>query len=52
VSKSLCDILIEPPGLANLSAFDVSKARTYFDTGYDFVKQNFTSDKFLKFSDK
>src|SRR5688572_15003630 len=46
VSKNLCDVLIEPPGLANLSAFDVSKARMYFDIGYEFVKQNFSEKHF------
>ena len=42
VSKELCDILIEPPGLANISVFDVKNAELLFDIGYEFVIKNYT----------
>jgi NTE family protein len=45
-SKNLCDILIEPEGLGNTSAFDVRVARTLFDIGYHFTKRNFTKSDF------
>jgi NTE family protein len=46
VSKELCDILIEPPGLANISVFDVKNAALLFDVGYEFVIKNFTKTDF------
>lgn len=46
VSKELCDILIEPPGLANISVFDVKNAALLFDVGYEFVINNYTKMDF------
>jgi len=46
VSKELCDILIEPPALANISVFDVKNAGLLFDIGYDFVVKNYTKMDF------
>jgi len=46
VSKELCDILIEPPGLANISVFDVKNAALLFDVGYEFVIKNYTKMDF------
>jgi NTE family protein len=46
ISKGLCDILIEPPGLANVSVFDVRNAEEFFKVGYDFVVGNFKPDDF------
>jgi NTE family protein len=34
-SKEACHILIEPPGLAAFSGFEISKARKIFDLGYE-----------------
>ena len=48
ISKNLCDVLIEPPGLGNLSVFDVSKAADAYDRGYQYVKANFSPEDFLK----
>jgi NTE family protein len=45
-SKSMCDILIEPPGVGGYSGFDLKKAEVLFDTGYQFVKDNFTREDF------
>ena len=42
ISKELCDILVEPPGLANISVFDVKNAALLFDIGYEFVIKNYT----------
>jgi NTE family protein len=42
VSKELCDILIEPPGLANISVFDVKNAQLLFDIGYEFLVKNYS----------
>jgi NTE family protein len=46
VSKSLCNVLIEPPELGMFSGFDVSKAQEIFDIGYRYTKENFTPDQF------
>jgi NTE family protein len=46
VSKELCDILIEPPALANISVFDVKNAALLFDNGYEFVIKNYTKMNF------
>lgn len=46
VSKTLCDILIEPPDVGKYSGFDLSKAREIFDIGYRYTKENFTPDQF------
>jgi NTE family protein len=46
ISKNMCDILIEPPGLGNLSVFDVSKARDVYEIGYRFVLANFSAEHF------
>jgi NTE family protein len=45
-SKSLCDILIEPPGLGNLSAFDVGNAQRLFKIGYDFMMSHYDRKDF------
>ena len=42
LSKELCDILIEPPGLANISVFDVKNAELMFDVGYQFLVKNYS----------
>jgi hypothetical protein len=46
IAKQLCDILIEPPGLGNVSVFDVRNADMLFKRGYDFVVGNFKPDDF------
>jgi NTE family protein len=45
ISKSLCDVLIEPPEVGRYSGFDVSKAREIFDIGYQYTKETFTPDQ-------
>lgn len=42
VSKTLCDVLIEPPEVGNYSGFDISKAREIFEIGYEYTRQNFS----------
>lgn len=46
VSKTLCNILIEPPDVGVYSGFDVSKAKEIFNIGYKYAKENFTADQF------
>lgn len=45
-SKAACDILIEPPGLGNISVFDVRNARQLFEIGYEFVTRNYSKKHF------
>jgi NTE family protein len=46
ISKSLCNVLIEPPGVGKYSGFDLSKAAEIFDIGYEYTRRNFTPDQF------
>lgn len=46
VSKSLCNVLIEPPDAGRYSGFDMSKAAEIFEIGYEYTKRNFTPDQF------
>jgi hypothetical protein len=47
VSRSLCDVFIEPPDLGNRSAFDLSDIQMLYDIGYSFVVQNFQREHFV-----
>jgi NTE family protein len=40
ISKSLSNLVIEPPELANYTTLDISKAKEIFDIGYQYIKQN------------
>ena len=46
ISKSLCNVLIEPPAVGLFSGFDLAKAPEIFDIGYQYTKRNFTPDQF------
>ncbi len=46
ISKHLCDVLIEPPELGKVSAFDLSDPRRLFDIGYAFAKTNYDKHSF------
>lgn len=46
VNKSLCDVLIEPPEVGKISGFELGKAKSLFDIGYNFTKENFTASDF------
>jgi NTE family protein len=48
LSKSLCDVLIEPPGLGRYSGFEIAKAREIFDFAYTFTKENYSKENFVK----
>lgn len=48
ISKSKCDILIEPPGVGGYSGFEIGKAKELFEKGYQFVKDNFSLEDFEK----
>jgi NTE family protein len=46
IGKEFCDVLIEPPGLANASVFDVRNAQNLFNIGYEFVVRNYNKNDF------
>lgn len=46
VSKTLCDVLIDPPDVGAYSGFDLGKAVEIFEIGYRYTKQNFSPDHF------
>lgn len=48
ISKKLCDIFIEPPGLGNRSAFDLSDIKRLYNIGYEFTMENFSADSFSR----
>jgi NTE family protein len=45
ISKSLCNVLIEPPEVGKYSGFDLSKAKEIFALGYAYTKQNFSIEQ-------
>ena len=46
VSKSLCNVLIEPPDVGKFSGFDLSRAKEMYDIGYRYTMENFKPDQF------
>ena len=46
ISKTLCNVLIEPPDVGKFSGFDLSKADEMFEIGYQYTIRNFTADQF------
>ena len=46
VSKELCDVVVEPPGLGGYGSFDVAKTREIFEFAYRFTKANFNKSYF------
>lgn len=48
VSKQMCDIVVEPPGLDKYSSFDMGKAKEIFDIGYKFTRENFKESQLEK----
>jgi NTE family protein len=47
-SREACDVFIEPSGLDRVSGFELAKAQEIFDTGYNYVRGNFTSENFKR----
>jgi NTE family protein len=45
LSKSICNILIEPPEVGKFSGFDLSKAREIFEVAYLYTRQTFKPDE-------
>lgn len=41
ISKSLCDTLIEPPGLGKYGSFEIAKSQEIFDFAYHFTIEHF-----------
>jgi len=48
ISRSMCDVFIDPPNLDRFSAFDIGKAQDFFDIGYKFTKANFMPHHFQR----
>lgn len=48
VSRGLCDVFIEPPGMDRFSSLDLSKVQEIFEYGYRFTKENFSPASFKK----
>ncbi|HMG93628.1 MAG TPA: patatin-like phospholipase family protein [Chryseolinea sp.] len=48
LSKSLCDLTIEPEASGKVSTFDIGKAKELFEIGYQFTKQHFKASDFPK----
>lgn len=46
ISKSYCDLLIEPPGLSHISGFEIGKAKDIFDIGYEYAIKHYTASDF------
>lgn len=46
ISKSLCDILIEPPDVGSFSGMEIGRAKDLFEAGYRFVIDNFSKRDF------
>ena len=46
LSKSMCDVLIEPPAVGRVSGFELGKAKDLFEIGYNYTLQNFTANDF------
>jgi NTE family protein len=46
LSKTHCNLVIEPTDLGKFSTFDLSKGKEIFDIGYNFTKSNFKAIDF------
>lgn len=48
LSKGLCDVVIEPPGLGRYSGMEIAKAQEIFDFAYKFTREKFSAADFAK----
>lgn len=48
LSRSMCDVFIEPPRMDRFSTFDINKAQEIFESAYTFTKHNFMPHHFQK----
>jgi NTE family protein len=48
ISRSMCDVFIEPPRMDRFSSLDLGKAREIYDFSYRFTIQNFLPHHFQK----
>ena len=46
VSRSMCDIVIETPGVGKISTFEFGRARELYKLGYEFTIKNFNKQDF------
>ena len=47
-SRMMCDLVIEPPGMARYSVFEMGKAQEIYDAAYKYTKENFFAHHFQK----
>lgn len=48
ISKSLCNVLIEPPDLGRFSGFDIGKAKEMLDSAYRYTMDTFNPNEIQK----
>lgn len=48
LSRSMCNVFIEPPLLDKFTAFDIGRAQEIYDIGYKYTKANFKPEHFQK----
>jgi NTE family protein len=46
LSKTHCNVIIEPPELGKFTTFDLSRGKEIFEIGYNYVKNNYTKSDF------
>jgi NTE family protein len=47
-SRLMCDLVIEPPGMARFSVFEMGKAHEIYDAAYKYTRENFFAHHFQK----
>jgi NTE family protein len=47
ISKSLCNVVIEPPDLGKFSTFDLARGKEIFDIGYQYTRANLKAIDFI-----
>lgn len=48
ISRSMCDVFIDPPNLDRFGVMDISRAQEIYDAGYTFTKANFMPHHFQR----
>jgi NTE family protein len=46
MSKSFCNVVIEPPELGKFSSFDLARGKDIFEIGYKYTKSNYKAIDF------
>ncbi len=48
ISRSMCDVFIDPPNLDRFGVMDIARAQEIYDAGYQFTKANFLPHHFQR----